>query len=68
MPGTWKFGHGCRGEGGAKLPRDLASPWRAGRAEEQQYRLPDLAGGAGQVGGERAGFARQRRSGDGEHR
>ena len=26
MPGTGKFGHGCRGEGDGKLPADLASP------------------------------------------
>ena len=68
MPGTWKFRHGGRREYGGKLPRDLAGPWRAGRAEQQQQGLPDLAGGAGHVGGgEGASFARQRRSNDGEH-
>ena len=68
MPATRKFRDGCRGESGGELPRDLARPRRAGRAEEQEDGLPDPAGGAGQVGGgERAGFARQRRGGDGEH-
>jgi hypothetical protein len=51
MTGTWKFAHGCRWECGGKLPRNLASPERAGHAEEQQHRPPDLAGTAGQVGG-----------------
>jgi hypothetical protein len=68
MPGTWKFPHRCRREYLDEFPRDLVSPWRAGRAEEQQHGLPDVAGGAGQVGGgKRSGFARQGRSNDGEH-
>jgi hypothetical protein len=44
---TEKFGHCCRREHGGKLPRDLASPRRAGRAE-QQHGLPDVTGGGRQ--------------------
>jgi hypothetical protein len=68
MSGAGKFGHGCRGEGGGKFPCDLASPGRAGRANQEQHWLPDLADDAIQVGGsQHAGFAGQGCGGDGQH-
>jgi hypothetical protein len=59
MAGAGEFGHGNRREGGGEFRVISLAPRRAGRADKQQYRLPDAAGEAGQVsGGQRVGFAR----------